>query len=285
MKTLKPYLRLFVTGVVIAVLIAIIMLKVTMNFQLLLFIGGILFFTGGLYNGKTIVNKVVAAVIISIPYSVLFMLLVLPQLPKIYYFIPIFIVACLLGLYWKMEQRKVIISIFALTCVTLFLAIKIIPLHIESSLTQLKSEPLPEISLTDLDGNTYTANQLKGNVLILDFFGTWCAPCRKELPELQKVKDAFQDRDDILFYVINADIGGDTQEKFEKFINDHPYNFTYVYDSRSLIYKELNLETSGLPTLLVVDKDNLIRMHHVGYNEAEVHFTENLIELINDLVD
>ena len=283
MKTLKLFVRPFLTGVVLAALLALIMLKVTMNFQWLLCLGAILFFGAGLFNARAKTIKWFSAFIILFMYTLLFALLVLPQLPKLYYFILIYFIACLLGLYFYSERRKSMIYASALTVVILVLAIKVVPRQIESSLTHLKLEPLPKFVFTDLEGNTISTDQLKGKVVILDFFGTWCAPCRKELPELQKVKDAIQNKDEVVFYVVNADIGGDTPEKFKTFIANHKYDFNYIYDEGSRIYKLLNLEYSGLPTLLVIDKQQNIRMHHVGYNDAEIHFADNLIELIKNL--
>ena len=85
------------------------------------------------------------------------------------------------------------------------------------------------------------------------------------------------------FFVINADLGGDTPEKFDTFLAKHNYKFRVAYDDNSEIYKLLELQNLGLPALLIVDKDQHIRIQHVGYNTAETNFSENIIKTINSL--
>lgn len=284
MKTFKNYLLLILTSAVATLVLVLIMLKVTMDFQLLLFIGSLLFFVAGYLNSSTSINPIISSLVITVIYLTLFSVLVLNQLPGLYFFIPIYYLACFLGLTFKFSKKLVGISITILIPVMLFLAINVIPKNIKDSLTLIKSEPLPNFELTDVNGNHFSSNDLKGKVVVMDFFGTWCAPCIKELPELQKVQEAFENNNTVVIYVINADIGGDTPQKFEQFINHHDYNFNFVYDHESKLYKQLNLAGLGLPALLIVDQNQTIKMLHMGYNTAETTFKEDLIKTIQGLL-
>jgi len=283
MKALKKYLISIGSGIVVTLIMALIMLKLTMNFQILLFLGVALFFVAGFLNSTSGINKLLNAILISFSYLTLFYVLVLAQIPELYYFIPIYFFACLSGLYYKTHRKKVVVSGILAIAFLAFLAIKVIPVDIENSLTELKSEELPTFEILDLEGNLISSESLKGKVVVLDFFGTWCVPCIKELKELDKVQKEFANASDVEIYIINADIGGDTPQKFNAFINKNDYKFNYAYDSRSKIYKALNLQNSGLPVLLIIDKQNKIRLQHVGYNPAETNFKEHLIETINSL--
>ena len=134
-----------------------------------------------------------------------------------------------------------------------------------------------------MSGNVVDSKALKGKVVILDFFGTWCKPCIGELKELAKIQRAFKDDKDVVFYVINADYGTDSPEKFKAFIEKHNYKFKYAYDYDSKIFKLFKLQKLGIPVTLIIDKEQNIRLQHVGYNPAETNFSENMIKTINSL--
>lgn len=283
MKSFKNYLIPIGLGLVVTLIMALTMLKVTMNFQILLFLGFGLFFMFGLLSSKSTINKLLNALLISFSFLTLFIFLVLAQIPELYYFIPIYFIACLFGIYFKTYRKTIIISGIVSLSILAFLALKVIPVDIENSLTKIKSEPLPIFEMLDIKGNIFSSESIKDKVAVLDFFGTWCVPCIKELKELDKVQKEFANTTDVEIYIINADIGGDTPQKFNAFINKNDYKFNYAYDSGSKIYKALNLQNSGLPVLLIIDKQNKIRLQHVGYNPAETNFKEHLIETINSL--
>lgn len=283
MKTIKKYLKPFLTGVLATLLLAFFMLKITMDFQILLFFGTLLFFISGIINSKNKGHYFVKTFLITFIYLALFISTVLAQLPELWYFVLIYFVAALLGVFYTDYKRKVILSLSLLTIAMLFLAIKIIPVDLKNNLTKIKFEALPEFTIHELSGKSVDSKSLKGKVVILDFFGTWCKPCVGELKELDKIQLAFKDDTDVAFYIINANIGGDTPEKFKAFIKKHNYKFKFAYDYDSEIYKLLKLQKLGLPVLLIIDKDQHIRMQHVGYNSAETGFSEQMIKTITSL--
>ena len=283
MKTIKQYLKPLLTGVIVTLIMALVMLKITMDFQILLFFGTIIFFISGIINSNIKGHYLVMTFLITFIYLALFISTVLEQLPELWYFVLIYFAASFLGLLYKSYKQKVILSLSLLTITMLFLAIKIIPSDIENNLTKIKFEALPEFIINELSGNVVDSKTLKGKIIILDFFGTWCKPCVGELKELDKIQSAFKEDSDVVFYVINANIGGDTPEKFKAFIKKHNYKFQFAYDYDSEIYKLLKLQKLGLPVLLIIDKEQNIRLQHVGYNPAETNFSENMIETINSL--
>ena len=197
--------------------------------------------------------------------------------------VPIYFASAYLGLLYKKYKQKIIISLSLLTIAMLFISIKIIPKDLENRLTQTRFEQLPEFTINEMSGTSVNSETLKGKIVILDFFGTWCRPCIQELKELDKIQTVFKERDDIVFYILNADIGGDTPEKFESFINKHEYEFQFAYDYNSKIYTLLKLQQLGLPVLMIIDKEQNIRLQHVGYNTAETNFSKYMIETINSL--
>ncbi len=279
---MKKFIKPLLTGIVVTLLMVLVMLKITMDFQLLLFIGGVIFFIAGLINSDTRIHYLLATFIITIIYLLLFIILVLEQLP-IWYFVPIYFAIALLGILYKRHKQKIITSLLLLTTLMFFLAIKIIPTDIENSLTQTRFEQIPQFSIKEMSGNVVDSKTLEGKVVVLDFFGTWCKPCIGELKELDKIQIAFKDNKDVVFYVIDADYGNDSPEKFQAFIDKHNYKFKFAYDYDSKIFKLLKLQKLGIPVTLIIDKEQNIRIQHVGYNPAETNFSENMIKTINSL--
>ncbi|MEM7086729.1 MAG: TlpA disulfide reductase family protein [Bacteroidota bacterium] len=280
---MKKHLKPLLTGVAITLIMALVMLKITMNFQILLLFGAVVFFAGGRINSNNKNHYLIITILITVFYLALFIFIVLKEIPELWYFVLIYFAATLLGTLYKDYKSKATFSLLTLSIIMMFLVIKIIPNALENSLTKTRFDPIPQFSIPHMSGKVIHSESLKGKVVILDFFGTWCKPCIQELKELDKVKMAFKESDDVVFYIINADLGGDTPEKFKGFIEKNNYNFQFGYDHDSKIYKLLGLQQSGLPALLIIDKDQNIRLQHIGYNAAETNFTKSMIEFINTI--
>ena len=261
------------------------MLKITMNFQILLFVGSLLFFVAGIINSDEKRNIFVSLFAITVFYIGLFLFIVLEELPKLWYFIPIYFISAFIGLLHKQQKIRSYLYFSAVSLLIVFLALKQVPVDLEKSLTQTKYEQLPRFNIYQISGDTIDSNSLQGKVIILDMFGLWCKPCIQELKELDKIQNIFKDNPDVVFYVIDANLGGDTPAKFQSFINNHNYNFNFAYDYNSEIYKLLKLQKLGLPSLLIIDKNHNIRLQHVGYNTGETNFKEGIINVITELIE
>lgn len=278
---MKHYWKPLLTGLIATILLVLVMMQITMNFQVLLFTGAFIFFAGGYLNAKGDINLFLKALCIVGLYVTLFVLKVLEQLPELWYFVPIYMAAALLGIRFTSQRRNIYFLSTALILVMAFLAIMIIPGDLEKRLTKERFDQLPEFSIQGMNGEITNSKDLKGKIVVLDFFGTWCKPCIQELKEIAKIKDSFND--DVVFYVINADQGGDTPEKFKNFISKNNYTFNFAYDHDSKIFKQLKMHHLGLPTLLIIDKNQNIRLQHVGYNTAETNFSAQITEVIKSL--
>lgn len=282
MSVLKSYLLSLATGIIITIVLVLVMLNVTMDFRVLLFLTCLLFFTGSYLNEKTKGNVLIKTGLVLLIYTSLFIkLVVIEQLTGLYYFPFFFITAGVLGGYFP-EYKKKIIPLTTIFILALFsISLWAIPSAIEKNLTVKKSQPLPAIEIHQMNGEKITSEDLKGKVIVLDFFGNWCAPCIQELKELDKIQRKYESNKDVVFYVINANFGGDTPEKFQRFIDKKNYNFKYAYDYESKIYHQLKLPRGGsLPALLIVDKSQTIRMLHIGYNTAETNFSKSITQKI-----
>jgi peroxiredoxin len=147
-------------------------------------------------------------------------------------------------------------------------------------LTLLRSEPVqptpaPAWKLKDPDGNPVTSDQFKGKVVVLDFWATWCPPCKAEIPgyiELQKKYAA----DGLVVVGVSVDQGG--PDVVKKFIKDYGVNYTVVMAGDSDITSAYG-DISAIPTTFIIDRDGQIRDRKVGMMPTAAYENEILAVL------
>ncbi|MBX3043985.1 MAG: TlpA family protein disulfide reductase [Candidatus Kapabacteria bacterium] len=137
----------------------------------------------------------------------------------------------------------------------------------------MEGQPASDFTLKDLDGKNVTLSQLKGNIVILDFWGTWCHWCVKAMPKLQNVHEKYKGKNVIVLGIsCNEREGADPK----KFLKDN--NITY----NSLVLGEQvasQYGVTGFPTLYVISKDGTILTSMSGYSD---NMDTDLINLINE---
>lgn len=122
----------------------------------------------------------------------------------------------------------------------------------------------PEFTLKDLNGNTVRLADYKGKILVLDFWATWCVPCRQSFPIMKTVMKKYKDDPDVKFLFI------DTKEipdpgKVKKFLSDNKYSFHVAFDdTTSSTFK--NYQMPGIPSKYVIDAHGMIRYQELGLN-------------------
>jgi peroxiredoxin len=123
--------------------------------------------------------------------------------------------------------------------------------------------PAPPWKLKDVDGKTVTSDQFKGKVVILDFWATWCPPCRTEIPgyvALQKKYGA----DGLVVVGVSVDTGGTAEVK--QFIKDFGINYTVVMGDDDIVSAFGPID--GYPTTFIIDRDGLVRNKKLGKKPA-----------------
>jgi peroxiredoxin len=125
-------------------------------------------------------------------------------------------------------------------------------------------DPAPDFSVQDLSNHPVTMASYRGQqVVVMDFWATWCGPCRMAMPGLQDLQDKFKDRG-LEILSVNQ---GESSDQIQDFIRRKKYSFHVVADSDGAIGDKYGVR--AIPTLVVVDKDGLVRWLSVGYSENE----------------
>jgi thiol-disulfide isomerase/thioredoxin len=129
-------------------------------------------------------------------------------------------------------------------------------------------DPAPDFKLTALDGKPVTLAGAHGKVILLNFWATWCGPCRAEIPDLVELQNKYKDRLQILGLVVDDDDPDAIKEFTEKFGINYPV---------ALASDEIRMQYGGiaaLPTSFVLDAEGRIVQKHEGLRDPILYETE-----------
>ncbi|MBN1154498.1 redoxin domain-containing protein [candidate division KSB1 bacterium] len=140
--------------------------------------------------------------------------------------------------------------------------------------------PAPDFHLSDLENNELTLHDLKGKVVVLDFWATWCAPCLQSMPGMQKIVDQFKGDETVEFLFINAWERGDEKEvKVKQFMQNKGYDMHVLMDTENHAIHEYKVE--GIPTKFIIDGKGHVRFKLVGFDGNE----NTMIRELNLMID
>lgn len=137
-----------------------------------------------------------------------------------------------------------------------------------------KSDPLSTHTLAALDGKTTTLAKYRGEILVVNFWASWCAPCRRELPLLDQWNSAWTGRG---ARVIAISIDQDAR-KAKKFADEMNLKLTIMHDGPAGLARTLDIPS--VPYTLLLDRDGNIVGEVKGSEESEVAALERKVESI-----
>lgn len=133
------------------------------------------------------------------------------------------------------------------------------------SLTRLAPKAAPALKLKDLDGTLHDLASLRGKVVLINFWATWCPPCRREMPSMERLRQTLANE---VFVVLAVDVGenADTIETFTSQLDTTP-GFPILLDTTSRTMQAWKV--GGLPTTYLVDTRGRIVASAVGGREFD----------------
>jgi peroxiredoxin len=117
-----------------------------------------------------------------------------------------------------------------------------------------------DFELKSVEGEHVELASLQGKVVVLDFWATWCGPCRQELPIVDQLRREFGDQ--VQFLGINDEDSGTVKG----FLRKNGYGITVLMDSKRSVHRTYGVHS--IPTLIVIDRDGVIRQHFIGGRDA-----------------
>ncbi|NOX20392.1 MAG: TlpA family protein disulfide reductase [Nitrospirae bacterium] len=119
----------------------------------------------------------------------------------------------------------------------------------------------PVFSVEDINGNTIDINNYKGKVVLLEFWATWCPPCRRSIPEMETLYEKFADRDFVLI-AVSIDEGSNALEAVKNFVDEFNMTYPVVIDTGEISKK---YQITSIPTIFLIDKSQKIVKRYMGY--------------------
>ncbi len=119
----------------------------------------------------------------------------------------------------------------------------------------------PDFTLTDTQGSARTLSSLRGKVVLVEFWATWCPPCRDSVSELNRLYEKYQGKNfEILG--ISVDEGSDAPSVVRQFVKEHAVIYPVLVDDRNVnnLY-----EVSGIPAMFLIDREGKIVKRFTGY--------------------
>ena len=142
--------------------------------------------------------------------------------------------------------------------------------------------PAPDFTLTDQYGNSHTLSDYKGKTVFLNFWATWCGPCKKEMPDVQALYEAYGENQEDLVVLGVANPGGQdvSQEEVEQFLEDNGYTFPVVMDlTGEVLY---NYGISAFPTTFMIESNGNVYGYVPGALTGDI--MESIVQQTMDSV-
>ena len=134
----------------------------------------------------------------------------------------------------------------------------------EIAYLQLLGKKVPDFTFFDLNGKPITPDSLAGKVGVLDFWATWCPPCRESLPNLEKVYQQYKDNPKMAFYAVSVDDPKEDKKTLVKTFEDLKVHVPILRDTEKTAAA---MKFTGIPTMFIIGPDGIVQDCKAGADE------------------
>lgn len=128
--------------------------------------------------------------------------------------------------------------------------------------------PVSDFELSDLNGNRVKLSDFKGKTVVINFWATWCPPCKKEMPDFDLLDKELKKKNDAVLLAVNMTDGKrDTKSKVESFVKENGYGMRVLLDTEGKAATLYNIK--WLPTTVVVDRKGILHWQIFGETTKE----------------
>lgn len=121
------------------------------------------------------------------------------------------------------------------------------------------SAPVTDFILQDLSGQTVSLSDYKGKVVFIDFWATWCPPCRQSIPVVENLYEEYKNNDKLVILGINLN---EDKSTIVKFVEEQKINYKVLMSDSKVLS---NYKVRGIPAFFIIDKNGKIYNKYVGF--------------------
>ena len=147
----------------------------------------------------------------------------------------------------------------------------------EIAAVEARTNKAPNFAWTNASGKRTTFDQFHGKVTILNFWATWCGPCRKEIPDLDAIHTEYSGKG-VMVLGVSVDRGPDVLDEVAAFVSNHKMSYPVVIDNGEL--EQLFGNIRAIPTTFIIDREGKIVERFVGQRTKET-FLEKIAPYLN----
>jgi len=157
----------------------------------------------------------------------------------------------------------------------IWVGITAVVLVTSASSAGIKQSPAPDFSLKSVAGENLRLSELRGEVVLINFWASWCGPCRQEMPVLSELHDRYKT---LGFTVLGVNVEEDSG-KARKLLQEMPVSFPVLLDNESVVSKQYDVV--AMPSTVLVDREGNMRYLHKGYKPG---LEDVYLQQVRDLV-
>ncbi len=137
----------------------------------------------------------------------------------------------------------------------------------------------PDFTLAKLNGDLFSLNDFSGKVVLLNFWGTWCGPCRVEIPDFNKLQTKYQDDG---LEIVGIALTSGSPSDIQKFVDDWEMNYTVLTDINAAETQHVvnwygratGRPITGIPTTFIINREGIIVNSYVGPRSEEIFYND-----------
>ena len=142
-----------------------------------------------------------------------------------------------------------------------------------SAQTKTAVKTLPDLKLETIGGEKWSLYEQRGNIVLLNFWATWCAPCREEIPDLIKISDKYKTKN---LKIVGVNVDSEDMDLVNKFIKDFKMDYTVLLT----VPGSLLAQQKSVPMTLLIDEESHLVKKYVGAVEGSL-LEKDILNLMN----